>query len=151
MLIAFLPRRQCHGSLQALERSRFSTPRPTTDRRLGVARIPSRAGTASRTEQVRSKQYNRERVIDSFTFNWLSNDTLSRNKRLVWCLLNTLGIDISYCKTINYCIPNVKLPATKNTLLTNSHTNIPVYKGINIKKFWDSWHLYALNEATSYH
>jgi hypothetical protein len=47
-----LPCNRC----DAVGRSQFSTPRPTTDRQLGVSRIPSRAGTARRTEQVRSKQ-----------------------------------------------------------------------------------------------
>ncbi len=45
-----------HTPQECVGRSQFSTPRPTTDRRLGVARVPSRAGTARRTEQVRSKQ-----------------------------------------------------------------------------------------------
>jgi hypothetical protein len=41
---------------ECVGRSRFSTPRLTTDRRSGVARIPRRAGTSRRTEQVRTKQ-----------------------------------------------------------------------------------------------
>ncbi len=45
-----------HTPQVCVGKSRFSTPRPSMDRRFGVARIPRRAGTARRTEQVRSKQ-----------------------------------------------------------------------------------------------
>jgi hypothetical protein len=45
-----------HTPQECVGGSPFSTPRPTMDRRLGVAGIPSRAGTARRTEQVKSKQ-----------------------------------------------------------------------------------------------
>jgi hypothetical protein len=45
-----------HTPQECVGKSRFSTPRLTTDRWFGVARIPHRAGTARRTEQVRSKQ-----------------------------------------------------------------------------------------------
>ncbi len=45
-----------HTPHECVGKSQFSPPRPTTDRRFGVARIPRRAGTARRTEQVRSKQ-----------------------------------------------------------------------------------------------
>ncbi len=45
-----------HTPQECVGKSQFSTPRPMTDRRFGVARILRRAGTARRTEQVRSKQ-----------------------------------------------------------------------------------------------
>ncbi len=44
------------GGEGSVGRSRLSTQKPTTDRRLGVVRIPGRSGTARRAEQVRSKQ-----------------------------------------------------------------------------------------------
>jgi hypothetical protein len=50
------PRPMMDRRLGIRRRSQFSTPRPRTDRRLRVTRIMSRAGTAKRTEQVRSKQ-----------------------------------------------------------------------------------------------
>ncbi len=45
-----------HTLQECVGRSQFSTPRPRTDRQFGVARIPCRAGTVRRREQVRSKQ-----------------------------------------------------------------------------------------------
>jgi hypothetical protein len=43
-------------TITVVGKSQFSTPRLATDRRIRVARISRRAGTARRTEQVRSKQ-----------------------------------------------------------------------------------------------
>jgi hypothetical protein len=45
-----------HTPQECVGGSQFSTPRPTTDRRLGIARIPSRLGVARGTEQIRSNQ-----------------------------------------------------------------------------------------------